>query len=184
MGLWSHTTFKKRLQVVFSNFSSWMLVIWISAALLINYFPHEDFSLNFPHIFAAPMSCTIQPTSLWGECLKSDTCFSFILDLSLTKIWTFFVFSTQFVCVEDTHFHTDGDGEVALQYINSTSPKRFRESNVFPDKSLSTELSQIKKTSVFSLPMYYALNLWDMFQHLEWVESGLHLPAFQNKQGK
>lgn len=68
----------------------------------------------------------------------------------------FFVFSTQFVCAEDTHFHTDGDGEVALQYIISISPKRFRGSNFFPDKSLSTALGQIKRTNVFfffSLPM-------------------------------
>lgn len=68
----------------------------------------------------------------------------------------FFVFSTQFDCVEDAHFHTDGDGELALQYVIFISPKRFRDSSFFPDKSLSTALGQNTRASVcfFSLPMY------------------------------
>lgn len=149
MGLWSYPTFKKSLWVVFSNFSSRMFVKWICAALLINYFPHEDLSLNFPHVFVAPMSFSVQPTSLGGEHLKGWYMFLFTFRSKFNQDLNFFVFSTQFVCVEDTHFHTDGDGEVALQYIISISPKRFRGSNFFPDKSLSTALGQIKRTNVF-----------------------------------
>lgn len=149
--------------------------------LLINYFPHEDLSLNFPHVFVAPMSFSAQPTNPWGECLKGWYIFWCCFRSKFDQNLNFFCLQHS-VCVEDTHFHTDRDGEVVLQYINSTSPKMFRESNFFPDKSLSTELSQIKRTSVFSLPCTKSWISETCF-NTEWAESGLHLPAFQNKTG-
>lgn len=62
----------------------------------------------------------------------------------------FFLFDILFLCAEDARC---GDGEIALQYIASSSGRRFGDSNLLPDKSLSTVLGQIRRSSVcfFSL---------------------------------